>query len=474
MPSIPIFRRDSRTKTSQANKMALLTFETPKSLIERLEQTVVQTWQESGRAFGRTPDPFTQMERDGSCVVSAPGCLLAISREPFSLWINLLESRLIEWPEERRTKSRPTATRLMEMLPGVLEDFLSAAAMRLGLAGNPQAHARTWVRQVDFDLAMIDPEIARRAQSLLDRWHRRLQSPTMESEEELLKREIQLVTDRDGADRSRHLAVRSLLLRLMQSASASAGPEIATAARGAVETLDRIARSAVNGTPPETMNRDLRTAIQAWVDLMDHMADRLVIPGGRLPYPTSPAELDLRFRFPPRLLDLWIRRVRILAQVVEAGLLTAHVDADLVSVLPEALDQCRFDRVVGALVFISALLQFNQGEPAIQDEMSALADVLLPVIEDPTRVGLLPAHRGARGARQCALLPRAVAMGRELNRRGLSLSLGRRDYLWKISLDRSADALYFCFPCKLGPEQHLPCAHMLVARSFEEVEEIFH
>jgi hypothetical protein len=124
----------------------------------------------------------------------------------------------------------------------------------------------------------------------------------------------------------------------------------------------------------------------------------------------------------------------------------------------------------------SVLLQYNQGEPELQDEMAALADAVLPAALDPQSADLHPADRGPRAKLQQRLLPRALRMGRELAGRGISLALGRPERLTALqpmAASMTDSPLHHCFPLKLGPEQHLPFANLLTAPSFDTISSIF-
>jgi hypothetical protein len=450
-----------------------LTIETPEPLIERLESAVWEDWETSGRLLGQPLDPFDDADETGWCVVRSPGCHVSVSREPFMLWLNPLETRLLEWPRERRTRPRPSASRLIEMTPGATEDLLAIAARRLGVAGNPTAQAHAWLRDVDWNLALVDPETGAMAQGLIDAWS------TQGSAEERLDMEVEealAVETRQWIEGAR---AQALLLRLMLMPSVAADAVVRTSARGTLERLESLREEVLGASAPdhrrnpEFANR-LCDALGVWLALMDRCARTLVIPGGQHPFPTSASGrvIDLRFHFPPRLLWLWIKRARRIAEALLAGRMASHMEIDLISVEPDALDDCRLNMMADVVILAAVMLQYNQGPPDLQEEVAAVAEEILPALEQPSRVGLRPIDRGPRAARMRALLPRALSMGREIAQRHLSLALGNSQQLMILRTAHNGP-LHHCFPFKLGPEQPLPYAHLLVAESFSQVAPIF-
>lgn len=452
--------------------MLSLSTETPEALIGPLEALVLADWEATGRTFGDTRDPIADAEGDGWCVVRAPACHVSVAREPFVLWVNPLEIRLAEWPAERRTRPRQSVSRLAEAMPRAAEEMLALVATRMEIGRDPVETARAWLQGVDWRLAGIDPAQAARAQRIVDAWR------GAGSTESQVDRELFLAADREVRQWADHARAQALLLRLMLSPSTALGPEIQTAARGALEQIEALIEEMLRASSPDLLfepgfRRRLQETLRVYTGLMDHCARLVVIPGGRSPFPTAgqSGEIDLRFRLPPRLLHLWVRRTRRVAAHLDRGSMRGYLDADLVSVHPDALDEARHDLVLSAVLLAAVMLQYNQGPPELQEEMAQAAESALPLIDHPTRIGLHPSDRGTRAQRQRALLPLALGMGRELARRGLSLALGRPDVLARLSTP--AHPLHHCFPFKLGPEQPLPLAHLLTARSFDEVAPVF-
>jgi hypothetical protein len=455
--------------------MPTLTFETPEGLIERLEAAVMADWEASGRAFGERRDPIDDAESDGWCVVRSPACFVAVSREPLMLWMNPLETRVLEWPHERRTRPRPGASRFLAMLPTATSELLTVAAARLGLAGDPHAHASRWLKDVDWALAEVDPATSAKAQAMLDRWQ------PSGSVENAVERELFMAADRAERHWKESVPVQTLLLRLMATGGPVRPPEVQTAARGTLERLEVLATEAAEALDPDLLfqqpfRQRLQETLRVWVHLMDLSVKSLVVPGGRRPFPTAGQDLELRFQFPPRLLWLWVRAARRLAEAARSGMLVGQVDADLVSVDLTALDEHRHEKLIGVVVLAAVLLQYNQGEPELQEEIAEIAERVLPAVLDPTLLGLHPSDRGRRAKRLQQMLPRALAMGRELQRRGLSLAAASTARLRALQVGAGGETdgtLHFSFPFKLGPEQPLPYAHLLTARSFDQVAPIF-
>lgn len=471
--------------------MSLLTIETPEDLIEPIEQAVLRDWVADGRRFGLQRDPLRDAEPDGWCVVRAPACAVAVSRRPHTLMLNPLELHLQEWTPSGQPRLFTGATRLVETLPPVVEDLLAVAAARLGLAREspagpgtpipepagqePRALARRWLESVDWTLATLDPTVCAQAQALIARWQ------PAGAVETAVDRELFAVADREDRYWAENALVIQLLLRLMAMPGAATGPEVRAAAQGALACLARLAAEAAEASSPEVLHappfrRRLQEVLRTWVHLMNLTAKTLTLPDLRPPFPVSGQPLELRFEFPPRLLHLWARRARRLAEAARRGALAGHVEPDLVSVAAERVPGRRHEMVVGVVVFAAVLLQHNQGSPELQEEMTAIAKELLPAAVAPEAADLGPASRGVRAERLRLALPRALAMGRELQRRGLSLASARPERLLALQPMPGSELnepLHFSFPLKLGPEQPLPMAHLLTATSFSQVAGIF-